>query len=81
MECAKEFKKTEAQLLADGKINDQVQLEMYGLIQQGNIGDCNTERPGMFSFSAKAQWDAWNALKGSSKEEAQFEFIQAFKAL
>ncbi|KAG8125137.1 hypothetical protein E2320_020385 [Naja naja] len=28
------------------------------------------ERPGMFDLKGKAKWDAWNKLKGMSKEDA-----------
>ncbi len=39
------------------------------------IGDVNTERPGMFDLKGKAQWDAWNANKGKSQEDAEKEYI------
>lgn len=29
-----------------------------------------SERPGMFDLKGKAKWDAWNKLKGMSKEDA-----------
>jgi acyl-CoA-binding protein len=36
----------------------------------------------MLSFGgAKAQWDAWSALKGTSKKDAQVAYIKAVKAL
>lgn len=31
---------------------------------QANVGDCNTDKPGMLDFTGKAKWEAWNALKG-----------------
>ena len=39
------------------------------------IGDCNTDRPGMLDFAGKAKWDAWNALKGKTQEQAMEEYI------
>lgn len=42
---------------------------------QGTVGDCNTERPGMFDFTGKAKWDAWSSAKGLSKEEAMTQYI------
>jgi acyl-CoA-binding protein len=29
----------------------------------------------MFSFQARAKWDAWNGIKGMSKEDAQKNYI------
>lgn len=38
------------------------------------MGDVNTSRPGGFlNFEANAKWDAWNAIKGKSKEDAMKE--------
>jgi diazepam-binding inhibitor (GABA receptor modulating acyl-CoA-binding protein) len=46
-------------------------LKVYGLFKQATIGDVNTDRPGGFlNFEANAKWDAWNALKGKSKDAA-----------
>lgn len=33
------------------------------------------DRPGAFDFKGKAKWDAWNAIKGKSQEEAEKEYI------
>ncbi|XP_058520182.1 acyl-CoA-binding protein-like [Ochotona princeps] len=38
--------------------------------KQATVGDVNTERPGMLDLKSKAKWDAWNELKGTSKESA-----------
>ncbi|CAM9467960.1 unnamed protein product, partial [Phaeothamnion confervicola] len=48
---------------------------LYGLYKQANVGDVNTTRPGMFDVAGKAKWDAWNILKGKSKEEAMEAYI------
>lgn len=51
-----------------GKLSEELSNQLYALTQQSTVGDCNTSRPGMLSFGgAKAQWDAWSALKGTSK--------------
>jgi len=60
--------------------NDE-KLAVYGLYKQGTVGDCNTERPGMFDLKGKAKWDAWNALKGKGKEEAMTEYIALVEKL
>ena len=48
---------------------------LYALCEQGKVGDCNTARPGMMRFAAKRQWDAWNAIKGTAKEQAQKDLM------
>ncbi|XP_071960063.1 acyl-CoA-binding protein-like [Antedon mediterranea] len=60
---------------------DQEKLAIYALYKQATVGDTNTTRPGMIDFTGKAKWDAWNALKGKSKEEAETEYIQKVEEL
>lgn len=33
-------------------------------------------RPGMLDFKGKAKWDAWNAKKGTSNDEAKSTYVQ-----
>ncbi|XP_053454562.1 acyl-CoA-binding protein-like [Nycticebus coucang] len=49
--------------------NDEM-LFIYSHYKQATVGDVNTEWPGMFNFKGKAKWDAWNELKGTTKEDA-----------
>lgn len=56
-------------------------LEIYALFKQATVGDCNTERPGMFDFKGKAKWDAWNGKKGLSQEDAKKQYIEKVEAL
>lgn len=70
------FEKAALRLIDEGQdlqltLPDSKKLEIYSLYKQGMIGDCNTSRPGTFDFKGKAKWEAWNKLKGMSKEEAQ----------
>ncbi|XP_009702121.1 PREDICTED: acyl-CoA-binding protein-like [Cariama cristata] len=39
------------------------------------------DRPGMLDFKGKAKWDAWNALKGMSKEDAMKAYIAKVEEL
>jgi diazepam-binding inhibitor (GABA receptor modulating acyl-CoA-binding protein) len=50
-------------------------LELYALYKQGTEGDVNEERPGGFDFKAIAKHDAWEELKGKSKDQAKQEYI------
>jgi acyl-CoA-binding protein len=58
------------------KFNRDDLLKFYGYYKQATVGKCNTSRPGMFNFQEKAKWDAWNALGGMEKEEAQSLYIE-----
>jgi len=66
--------------IADGLPNDK-KLEIYSLFKQGSIGDVNTDRPGMLDLKGKAKWDAWNARKGTSQEDAQKAYIELVQDL
>ena len=68
--------------MASQDIADQVaamsnedKLEFYALFKQGTVGDCNTERPGMFDLKGKAKWDAWDAKKGMSQDDAKAAYV------
>jgi diazepam-binding inhibitor (GABA receptor modulating acyl-CoA-binding protein) len=56
-------------------------LELYSLFKQGTVGDVNVDRPGMFDQKGRYKWDAWNARKGTSQEEAQQQYIELAEAL
>ena len=60
--------------------NDDL-LTLYKYYKQATIGDCNTERPGMFDLTGKAKWDAWNSLKGVPQKEAETKYITTVAAL
>ncbi|XP_013866110.1 acyl-CoA-binding protein [Austrofundulus limnaeus] len=54
---------------------------LYGLYKQATAGDVNTDRPGVFDFAGKAKWDAWNANKGLTKEQAMGAYIELVEKL
>merc|ERR1712112_641834 len=70
--------KTAADTISN-KINktmtDEELKEVYGLYKQGTLEDCDIEKPGMLDVKGGAKWEAWNAVKGLSKEEAQQKYI------
>lgn len=63
------------------KPTDSEMLELYGLYKQATVGDCNTDRPGMFDMKGKAKWDEWDKRKGLSKAEAEKEYISVVQRL
>ncbi|KAF9647995.1 Acbp from Moniliophthora Perniciosa [Thelephora ganbajun] len=51
------------------------QLVFYKYYKQATIGDVNISRPGILDFAGKAKWDAWDSVKGTSKEDAQVAYV------
>jgi acyl-CoA-binding protein len=56
-------------------------LKIYALFKQGSSGDANGERPGMTDFVARAKFDAWAELKGTSQEAAMQQYIDLIEDL
>jgi diazepam-binding inhibitor (GABA receptor modulator, acyl-CoA-binding protein) len=57
-------------------------LKLYGLFKQVTEGDVNIEKPAnMFDFKGIAKYNAWESLKGTSKEDAMKQYIQTVKEL
>ncbi|KAJ7067187.1 acyl-CoA-binding protein [Mycena amicta] len=58
------------------KPSQEDQLYFYKYFKQAKLGDNTTTRPGMLDFTGKAKWDAWDGVKGTSKEEAQKKYVE-----
>jgi acyl-CoA-binding protein len=56
-------------------------LKIYALFKQGSSGDVTGERPGMTDFVARAKYDAWAGLAGTSQEEAMQQYIDLIEEL
>ena len=56
-------------------------LKIYALFKQGSSGDASGERPGMTDFVARAKFDAWAGLNGTSQEDAQQQYIDLIEEL
>ncbi|XP_077579370.1 acyl-CoA-binding protein-like [Stigmatopora nigra] len=54
---------------------------LYGFYKQATLGDVNVERPGILNLFARRKWDAWNAQKGMSKDEAMAAYVQLVETL
>ena len=61
--------------------SNQELLDLYALYKQATEGDVSGERPGGFDFKAIAKFDAWEELKGKSKEQAMQEYINLVNTL
>ena len=56
-------------------------LLLYALYKQATEGDVAGDRPGGFDFKAIAKYDAWQELKGKSKEAAMVEYVELVNRL
>ena len=64
------------------KPDNETLLRLYSLYKQATEGDISTENPpGMFDFVAKAKFDAWLKLKGTSADAAMQQYITVVKDL
>lgn len=55
--------------------DNQTMLKLYALYKQASSGDVDGKRPGFTDMIGRAKWDAWNELKGSSKDVAMKQYI------
>lgn len=60
--------------------NDEL-LRIYSLYKQATVGNCNTEKPGIFSFSEKSKWEAWNGLQGMDSTHAKELYVRLVEEL
>lgn len=51
-------------------------LQFYKYFKQATKGDCEESKPGLLQFDAKAKWEAWNSVKGTTEEEAKLRYVQ-----
>lgn len=57
-------------------------LQLYALYKQASVGDINTEAPSnAFDFVAKAKYNAWEAIKGKTADQAMTEYISLVQRL
>lgn len=55
--------------------DNQTMLKMYALYKQATGGDASGSRPGFSDMVGRAKWDAWNAVKGTSADDAMKQYV------
>lgn len=64
------------------KPDNETLLKLYSLYKQATEGDAGHEGPeNMFDFVGKAKYEAWNALRGKTKEAAMEEYVTLVTSL
>ncbi len=56
-------------------------LKIYALYKQGSSGDNTDKKPGFGDMVARAKWDAWNSLKGTSQDDAMQQYVDLIESL
>ena len=57
-------------------------LQLYALYKQATQGDVNILMPGnMPDFVAKAKYNAWDEIKGKTRDEAMQQYIALVNSL
>ena len=55
--------------------DNDTMLKLYALYKQATKGDVTGDPPGGFDFVARAKFDAWSAVKGTSANDAMQQYI------
>ncbi|MCX4547178.1 acyl-CoA-binding protein [Streptomyces sp. NBC_01565] len=71
-----QFAQAQADYKALPELSSTTKLKAYALAKQGSIGDVEGPQPAATDDLRRSKWDAWNALKGTSKETAQEKYIE-----
>ena len=74
------------QALADSKNlperpDNMTLLKIYALYKQASAGDVEGKRPGFTDMVGRAKFDAWEALKGTAKDEAMQQYVDLIDEL
>jgi acyl-CoA-binding protein len=56
-------------------------LKIYALYKQATLGDNAEKKPGFSDMVGRAKWDAWNGIKGTSKEDAMQQYVDLIASL
>jgi diazepam-binding inhibitor (GABA receptor modulating acyl-CoA-binding protein) len=61
--------------------DNQTLLRIYALYKQATEGNVEGQRPGFTDMVGRAKWDAWDALKDTSAEDAMQQYIDLIEEL
>lgn len=70
----------EVKTLPERPAND-ILLRLYALYKQAKTGDVSVKKPGVTDFVGRAKYDAWEKLKGETKEGAMQKYIALVEEL
>ncbi|HMT03409.1 MAG TPA: acyl-CoA-binding protein [Burkholderiales bacterium] len=53
-------------------------LKLYAFYKQATEGDVIGECPSVVNIIERAKWQAWNAIKGMTKEKSMESYLKVF---
>lgn len=56
-------------------------LDLYKYFKQATVGDVAGDRPGMMNIAGRFKYDAWAAIKGMSKADAEAAYVAKVQSL
>lgn len=56
-------------------------LVLYGLYKQATVGDVQGKKPSVLKVEARAKYEAWHSVEGTSQEQAREEYIEKVREL
>ncbi|WP_218241314.1 acyl-CoA-binding protein [Comamonas fluminis] len=56
-------------------------LKIYALYKQATEGDNEGKKPSFTDMVARAKWDAWTKLEGTTADEAKQQYIDLIASL
>ena len=56
-------------------------LKIYALYKQATEGDNEAKKPSFTDMVARAKWDAWAKLEGTTPDEAKQQYIDLIESL
>lgn len=59
--------------------NNAQKLKLYAFYKQATEGDITIECPPIIHMLERAKWQAWNAIKGKTAEEAMAGYLKVFE--
>ncbi|CCW69722.1 unnamed protein product [Phytomonas sp. Hart1] len=57
------------------QLDDDTKLKFYAFYKQATEGNADGSQPWAVQVKARAKWDAWNAIKDMSAEEAKVAYV------
>ena len=63
------------------KPDNMTLLKLYALYKQASAGDVDGKRPGFTDMVGRAKFDAWDGVKGMSKNDAMQEYVDLIESL
>lgn len=64
-----------------GRFSESDLLYFYAHYKQATVGECKTEKPGLFDFAGKKKWSAWKALGTLTKCDAMKSYVARLRSL